>query len=417
MKQGTIINRIIMLLLMGVILLYLGGAAWRGLRDPYPTVQAYSYQVDDALEATGYLVREEQVLTGSGGIVRLTPAEGEKVSAGATVALLYADEAALERDQRLETLQAEESQLSSAIALAGESSQQTERSSQVVLEALTKLRAAVESGDFTRLESQTSAFKSAVYQQAQRYGDADELQAALSATRSEIDSLRAQNSRDMGRVTTAQSGIFSGQVDGYETILTPETVTALTPQQLESLEDRAHPVGAGSLAKIITDSTWYFAALLPSAGTELQSGRTYTLNFSGDYFGQIPMKLERMALDGDQTLAIFSCRSHLSDTTMMRVQTVDVVIRQIEGIRIPRKALRVETETITNDDGSTREVNHYKVYTVIRSQAWGQEVEVLYTDNNFYLVRPVDENASDRLRAGDEVILSSADIYDGKVVR
>jgi len=77
----------------------------------------------------------------------------------------------------------------------------------------------------------------------------------------------------------------------------------------------------------------------------------------------------------------------------------------------------VETETITNDDGSTREVNHYKVYTVIRSQAWGQEVEVLYTDNNFYLVRPVDENASDRLRAGDEVILSSADIYDGKVVR
>jgi hypothetical protein len=29
----------------------------------------------------------------------------------------------------------------------------------------------------------------------------------------------------------------------------------------------------------------------------------------------------------------------------------------------------------------------------------------------------VDENASDRLRAGDEVILSSADIYDGKVVR
>ena len=57
------------------------------------------------------------------------------------------------------------------------------------------------------------------------------------------------------------------------------------------------------------------------------------------------------------------------------------------------------------------------VYTVIRSQAWGQEVELLYTDENFYLVRPVDQNASDRLRAGDEIILSTSEIYDGKVVR
>ena len=213
------------------------------------------------------------------------------------------------------------------------------------------------------------------------------------------------------------SGVFSGSVDGWEASVTPDGLDELTVAGLSALLSQKPVPQPGAVGKLITDSTWYFAALLPSAGTELQSGRTYTLNFSGDYFGQIPMKLERMALDGDQTLAIFSCRSHLSDTTMMRVQTVDVVIRQIEGIRIPRKALRVETETITNDDGSTREVNHYKVYTVIRSQAWGQEVEVLYTDNNFYLVRPVDENASDRLRAGDEVILSSADIYDGKVVR
>ena len=55
--------------------------------------------------------------------------------------------------------------------------------------------------------------------------------------------------------------------------------------------------------------------------------------------------------------------------------------------------------------------------TVIRSQACGQDVEQLYTDENFYLVRPVDQNASERLRAGDEIILSTSEIYDGKVVR
>jgi len=171
------------------------------------------------------------------------------------------------------------------------------------------------------------------------------------------------------------------------------------------------------VGKLVTGSTWYYAALLEGADTGLEAGRTYALNFSGDYYGQIDMKLERVSLEGEQTLAVFSCRSHLADTAMLRVQAVDVVTRQLEGIRIPRKALRVETEDVTNDDGTTSQVNHYKVYTVVRSQAWGQEVEVLHTGDSFYLVRPVDQTSADRLRPGDEVILNTSGIYDGKVVR
>ena len=425
MKQGTVVYKIVIFLIFVAILFYMAGAAWRGLRDPYPTVQGYSYAVEDMVEVTGYLVREEQVLTGSGGIVRLTPAEGEKVSAGATVALLYADEAALERDQRLETLQAEESQLSSAIALAGESSQQTERSSQVVLEALTKLRAAVESGDFTRLESQTSAFKSAVYQQAQRYGDADELQAALSATRSEIDSLRAQTSRDMGRVTTAQSGIFSGQVDGYETILTPETVTALTPQQLESLEDRAHPVGAGSLAKIITDSTWYFACALPQEqAVRLTLGSTVKVRFSRDWSGEVEMKVTSISQSQEGRVAVvLSSNRYLSQITLLRRQTVELVFSSQPGIRVPTGAIRMETVAVP--DPETKEEKEIKmacVYVQVGVQAERKPVTVLAQGEDYTLVQAyVPEGATatqakKALRPGDNVIIASGEIWDGKVL-
>ena len=203
MKQGTLLNKIVMTLFLLAILAYFAGAAWKGLRDPYPTVQAYAYSVDDTLEATGYLVRQEQVLSGSGGIVRLLPAEGEKVAAGTTVALLYADEAALERSQRLETLEREAQQLSSAIAAAGESAQG--ETAQRVTDAMVELHAAVEEEDFTRLESQVSAFKSAVYQQAQRYGDAGDLAAALSGIQAEAATLRAQTAQNVGRVEADRS--------------------------------------------------------------------------------------------------------------------------------------------------------------------------------------------------------------------
>ena len=34
MKQGTLINRIVMLLLLAAVLVYLGVSAWRSVRDP-----------------------------------------------------------------------------------------------------------------------------------------------------------------------------------------------------------------------------------------------------------------------------------------------------------------------------------------------------------------------------------------------
>ena len=99
------------------------------------------------------------------------------------------------------------------------------------------------------------------------------------------------------------------------------------------------------------------------------------------------------------------------------MQTVDVVTQTLEGIRVPRQALRVETVEETAGDGSIRHVNRYGVFTVVGAQAEWHEVEVLYTDESYYLVRPADPAAASRLRAGDEVIFNSSGIYDGKVVR
>ena len=175
---------------------------------------------------------------------------------------------------------------------------------------------------------------------------------------------------------------------------------------------------AGGAGKIITDTTWYLAALFDGENNYgLREGGTYTVSFSHDYYGDVPMKLERIDTEGGRTVAIFSSREKLSQTTLLRVQTVDIVTDRLEGIRIPRKALRVETEEVTDENGRTVTRNRYGVFIVIGTQAEWQEVEVIHTGDTFYLVRPVNEAAANRLRAGDLVILSTAGIFDGKVVR
>lgn len=409
MKQGAILNRIIMFLFFTAILAYFVGAAWRGLRDPYPTVQVYTYSVDDTMETTGYLIRREQAISGSGSIVRLIPAEGEKVAAGATVAYLYADQLSLERSQRLEDLQAETAQLTQAIAAAGESGQE-ETSRERVMDAMVTLRSAVASGDFTRLESQTSSFKSAVYQQAQRYGDAGALSEALVAAQAEMESLRAQT-RDVGQVTVAQSGIFSGQVDGYETVLTPEGLDALSPSKLAALEDQALPVGEESLGKLITDTTWYFAcALSEEDARRLTEGGKVTVRFSRDWAGEVDMTVERIsAPEEGQMAVILSSHRFLSDVTLLRRQTVELVFEVRQGLRVPTAAVRME-------EGQS------VVYVQVGVKAEKKPVSVLAQGEDFYLVEPVLSQDADTkeeklsLRAGDAVIVASEEIWDGKIV-
>ncbi len=430
MKQGTLLNKVVMTLFFAAIILYMGGAAWRGLRDPYPTVQAYTYVVEDTMEATGYLVRQEQVIhgwtiqaEGTEATVRLLPSEGEKIAAGTTVALLYSDGAAMERSQRLETLEAEAAQLREAIT-AGENGQ-GEQIGRKVTSSMVALRRAVEAGDFTRLESQVGTFKSAVYQQAQRYGNGDDLAAALTAAQNEINTLRALTPQEGVRVTVPQSGIFSGQVDGYETVLVPEITEGVTPSLLDSLESRAVEEDSSALGKLITNSQWYFIfSLGEEQAKRLTVGRAVPVRFSRDWSGTVDMTVERISLpENGRVAVVLSTRKFLSETTLLRRQTVELIFDSQMGIRVPLGAVRVEEQTETDkESGETRTVQVTGVYVQVGAFAEFKPVTVLAQGEDYYMVRPLlPENADTvqqklALRAGDSVIIASEEIWDGKVI-
>ncbi len=424
MKESTLATKVMIAILCLGVAVYLAVYFVQGWEEPLVTARAYTYTQDVGMEARGILVREETILPDAGGsYVDQILAEGEKAAAGQAAALLYTDPAALTTRQAIRTLSAEIEQLQYALS-SGTQATDASRLDGQVLSSITALRSLTAKGDLTALEDYALSLRTMVFKRDYAYGDtnaAGQLGQLIQSKQAELVQLNASLNQVASVVYTPAAGVFSGTVDGWEGLLTPDKLEGLTAAGLEALLAQSPAPAAGPVGKLITGSTWYFAALLEGTDTGLKSGRIYTLTFSGDYYGQIPMELDRVSLEGEQTLAIFSCRSHLADTTLLRAQTVDVVIHHLEGIRVPRKALRVETvdEPLEsgNPDGPTRQVNRYKVYIVERSQAWGREVEILYTDENFYLVRPVDPAAAKRLRAGDEIILNSSGIYDGKVVR
>lgn len=425
MKESTLATKVMIGVLCAGVLLYLAVYFVLSWQEELVTATAYAYTQNIGAEATGILVRDELVIQETGGYVDLVLSEGAKAAAGDTVALLYSDLSALDTRQSIKTLEAEIEQLQYALS-SGTQSTDSSKLDALVVSSIVNLRALAASGDLSSLEDSALNLRTMVFKRDYTYGDTEaaiQINQLIIEKQDQLNALRQSLNAVSKTVSAPETGVFSGEVDGYESLITPDMLDSLSVSQLAGLLDRTVSSGSSAVGKLIVDSKWYLAVLMSQADADgLSLNRTYTISFSHDYYGNVEMTLERLETEGEQALAIFSSRTHLADTTLLRVQAVDIVTRQLEGIRVPRKALRVITETVTTTDqntgaAATAEVNHYGVYTVVGTQAEWQEVVVLYTDDDFYLVAPVDETASSRLRAGDAVILDTADIYDGKVIQ
>lgn len=426
MKQGTLNSKLVILLLLAAVVTYLAVSAWNSFRDPFTTVGTYSYTVDDSLEATGFLVREEQVLTGTGGVVELLPQEGEKVAKGGTVALLHQDASSLERKQQLQQLELEKEQLEYALARMDEGGGDSSQLSSQVLDAIVGLRGSVAAGDLTGLESQAMDLKSLVYKREYAYTGGDEegestqsIQAALDSVNSQISALSAQTAQSTSRITAGQSGTFSGYVDGYESLLTPDMLATITPAQLDQLAAQRPAEDETAVGKLITGTTWYFVCALPEADAQrLVEGRSINIRFSRDWSGEVSTTIERVGdVENGRCAVVFSCTKYLSDTTLLRRQTVELVFSSVTGIRVPKEALRVEQQTVTDEEtGEESQVSVTGVYALVGEQAEFKPVNILVQEDSYALVEAADSSRK-ALQPGDVVIVAAEDLYDGKVIQ
>lgn len=413
MKQGTLITRVVIVTLFVAVLAYLGVYVWQGLSEPYQLVATYTYQMDDGLTLDGVVVREETVIEGRSDLAEILPQEGEKVAAGATVALVHQNAAAMEDRREAKELRLQLEQLNYAMRRNDSLGDANKLDSQLVT-TLAELKTSASNGELGGLEDQGLDLRSLVLK---RTGDLTTNAESLAALRqaaagieARLESLSSTYAQQTRRVTVSRSGVFSGLADGYEGRLSPETLDQLTVGQLDQLLQGSGEPSPTAIGKLITDSKWYFAAVIDDASSKrLEEGKRYTLAFTGDFDQEISMKLERLGSnEGGRRVAVFSSDRSLGQITLARQCTATLVFERFTGVRVPDKALRVRT----NDDGSTT----LGVYTLVGRQAEFKSVEIVREGEGFYLLRGTATNRK-VLRPGDTIILSNQELYNGKVIQ
>lgn len=395
--------KILTALICLAVLTYFGVQIYNAYADPLITAVAYSYQVEDTVSVTGFLVRDELVLEDSGGgLLRLTRSEGERVSAGGRVAQIYSDQASLDRQMEIDKLQTQLDQLNYASEAASASEAALQLDSQIA-ERLVSMRRAVTSDRLDTASDSVRELEALVLRRDYTYTDAEELKAQMADIKSKLAALKAQSAGSSRKVTAPKAGLYSAVVDGYETVLTPGILETLTPSVLSNLKPSGVP---SDLGKLVLGDTWYYAATLSAADAkELTEGSTETLRFAKGVDRDLKVIIQSISAEENGRVAvIFRGRTYLAQLTLLRQQTADVVLSSVSGIRVPQQAIRVNEKGVTG------------VYCIVGVEARFKPVKVVWSnDNEYALVRGEGVDAT-ALRPGDQVILSAGGLADGAVV-
>lgn len=404
MKQGSIYMKIVLAILVVMVAVYLLFSILSSNGNRYTTYTAVPYKVGDGVSTTGFVVRDEQVIESDEKIVVLTRNDGERVGMGQVVANCYDSEEARQTQLEIDRCEAELEQLEYAYSFSGSDAEAanldadiTQSIGQVAI--YTNRR----SMDFAvGASDQLKAYILRYYASDQT---ADALWDRITQTKDRLNALYTENNRASRSITTDCTGYFGATVDGYETVLTADGIMELTVKGFDALPDQRKSVTEHQIGKLVTDIGWYYVTTVDAgAMDDYSKGKTLTVHFSHDFYGDARMTIMRIGeVEDGRQIVVLKSNDYVQDAVSLREQSADIIFGYKEGLRVPKTAIHVNEEQQTG------------VYVLEGAEAKWKTVTPLYYGEESVIVE-LDQSSTRNLWPGDEIILTDDEIIDGKVL-
>ena len=335
MKKTDILIKVMTGLVLCAMIAYLSVYLVRRVMNPVQTALAVTATMSDSAAMSGLVVRDELVLQSDEEYIDVIVSDGERVSAGQTVAVAYSSEEALARATDLDSLLQEIADVTAALENADGSTTAGNRETSVY-SAIKGLSLMVRRGTLAGVDSQESALADLVFR-SETTNATEEYLRQLEEAYAELSATAAGDTKS---ITVGQSGSFSTVIDGYEGVNLAYLKT-LSPSTLRELIAADRVVEDGAIGKLITAYIWYYAAIMNSEDAEnLVAGRTVQLSFGRYYSEAITAEVVYVGrAEGEEQLVVFSLDRGFVDMLAVRSVSAEVIYSDYTGLRVPLKAL------------------------------------------------------------------------------
>lgn len=401
--RGDKFMRAVVVTISCVVACYLIFSVTQFSGESYSIYKAVRYEVGDGISTSGFLVRYEQlIMPDSDGIVVPIHMEGEKVGIRQVVANTYQDLTAKAQQERINELKEELEQLQSIAALSDEKDSSAFDADLMGL--MNQITVYASRRNYNAANSTAQTLKSLVVRRYLNNADSDALSMRIKEVKEQLAQLDTGTHSESSTILAPVSGYFSAVTDGYESLLTPEFLESAS---LKAFEDYVAmgKQDTGAIGKIVSSQKWFLAAVVPAENVKhLALGTIIDVNFSFDFPSTMQMKVERVSPEEyGRCLLVLSSESFIQHAVTPRTETVNLVFSRYSGLRVPKGALYV------NEEGQTG------VYVLVGAEARWKAIQVLVDDGDNFIVK-LDKSSTKNLWPEDEIILTTGELFDGKVM-
>ena len=389
-----------------LVIVYIAYQAYRIVYDPVDTEAAAEYTVQDTIETTAFVAREEKYITNKkAGTIIACVENGSRVAKNEDVALIFSDPESADNYAKMQELA---SQIARYQKLASQSDNyifNIEDLDHYIDVAAVDLVTTIDEKDFANLPEKIYDFRNQAVTRQIATGTNLDFKARLASLQTQYDALVKKDTTHTS-IKAADSGYFVEGSDGYEQAVDIKQVKNLTVGQVEKLM-KAKPSAppAGCIGKIITEFNWYLICNIDNDLIgDLKVGKTITVNLPFASINTVTAEVIAINENGKkQAAVILECNLMNSKISSLRMETAELVVGSYTGLKVPSSAVRVDKE------------GNKGVFVKVGNTAKFRKLEIIYTADEYVLT--ASGKGEEYVRMYDDIILKGKDLYDGKAIK
>ena len=402
--MNKVTKRILTFLGSIFLLVYVGYQVYQMVYSPVTTETVYWYETYQTVDVDGITVRDETVIEADvDGYVYYLAEDGTRVSKNGVIAQVFPSkedglaQTMIERlEERIDTLKTIAKQKNTSNANLTVINKQVKN---IVQEMVTSLQG-TEYGDLYQMRKQLTDI---LNKQAILVGTADGFDEQIATLESLLEEYQSGYAEATESVRSPVSGYFVGKVDGFEDTL---QVDVLKDVSTDFIRDtlKSDPKPADGVGKVVGDYEWYMMCVVPAdeaLAVSVGDDINIRLPFASNQIIPTTVYSASKDVSGDVAL-VLSCSYMSNELSSLRRETVQILVQEYKGLRVPKNALVFDEE------------NNPGVYVQIGNTIVLRKVELLYSTADFCICAQKD--GKEYLQMYDDVVIEGKELYDGKIV-
>lgn len=401
------------------VLVYVYSQSMGTTKSEIETETSILVNMNDSIEAESFIFRNETVIgTAQNGSIVTVVSEGERVSKGQLLANVYSDSGDALLQDEISRIQRRIDILEDSAVKGGFVISDLDKIDADINEIETGFIYSAQTGDLATAIHDSSEFLVKLNKRDLIINSDSDYSAELESLLQQKSNLESRISSVSSPIYATGSGYFYSEVDGYEDAF---DVSLAHTVDLDNFDDFANTSAAevkNGQVKIVNSFIWNLVCRIDSEElSNVKEGWNYYITFPENRDTKIDMELVKIVSETNSTTAILVFRANKlpQGFDYKRFQKAEIVKSGIEGLSVPKKALRY----VDGTEG---------VYILVGDVVRYRQVERIAEKDNYYVVKINRNNALfedekqetesryKSLSLYDNIIVSGKDLFDGKII-